>query len=90
MIKEELANYLVQREAKEWHSENHWLESAIKLNMYIKRLLLFPTHKCFVCYKYIISNTDETFHNQLLLEMPENGIQVKGLHQGGGTGREVQ
>jgi len=49
--------------------------------MYIKRLLTFPTHECFVCYKYIISNTDEIFHNQLLLKMPANGIQAKGLHQ---------
>lgn len=62
----------------------------VLLNTYIKRHLLFPTHKSFVCYKYIISNTDETFHNQLLLEMPENGIQVKGLHQGGGIAGELQ
>lgn len=55
--------------------------------MCIKRLLIFPTHKCFVCYKYIISNTDEIFHNQLLLKMLENGIQVKGLHQEGGWGK---
>lgn len=61
----------------------------MKLKMCTKRLLIFPIHKCFAMLKYAISNTDEMLHNQLLLKMPKNGIQAKGLHHEGGVGSTV-